>query len=208
MAVCISDSYAYVACEDSGLHVIDISDPSNPQEIGVYDVFGSYRDIHVSGSYAYIANEHSMLVVVDVSDPANPQEAGYYSLPNLAYGVFATDLYAFVATYRCGLQIFRNLLVGIQEYSKRSVRRSGLRLLRNPVLGSCMEIMLLATGRDDATLSMYNTAGQKVWSFTFTALSQGEHKVLLNTETIPAGAYFLRLDNAANHETVKISVLK
>ncbi|MEO0112951.1 MAG: hypothetical protein ABIK80_03215, partial [candidate division WOR-3 bacterium] len=51
-----SGSYAYVADEDSGLRIIDISDPQNPQEVGYYDTPGEARGVYVSGSYVYIAD--------------------------------------------------------------------------------------------------------------------------------------------------------
>jgi len=49
-------SYAYVADGDSGLQVIDISNPSSPNRVGYYDTPGSAYDVAVKGSYAYVAD--------------------------------------------------------------------------------------------------------------------------------------------------------
>ncbi len=67
--VYISGSYAYVVTEDTGLHIIDISNPSEPKEIGVYDPPSQIKDVydvHVTGSYAYVAGDKK-LQIIDIS---------------------------------------------------------------------------------------------------------------------------------------------
>jgi hypothetical protein len=61
-----------------GLHVLDLTDPTAPVEIGRYD--DEYLDVFAnSGRYAYIVGSQwdgvSGLVVVDLSDPSNPTAA-------------------------------------------------------------------------------------------------------------------------------------
>jgi len=74
--VAIAGSYASVADADSGLRVIYVSDPENPEEVGYCDTQGSALGVAVAGSYAYVA-DGSGLRVIDVSDPQNPEEVGY-----------------------------------------------------------------------------------------------------------------------------------
>ena len=82
---------------DSGLRVIDVSNPTNPQEIAYYDTPGSARGVYVTGGYAYVADGDSGLRVIDVSNPPYPREIGYYDTPGNAHGVHVTGNYAYVA---------------------------------------------------------------------------------------------------------------
>ncbi len=54
--VAVSGNYAYVADEDAGLQVIDVSNPANPQRVGGYDTSGYANGVAVSGNYAYVAD--------------------------------------------------------------------------------------------------------------------------------------------------------
>ncbi len=103
--VAISGDYAFVADNYSGLHVIDISDPSVPDSVGSYDTPGSAYGVAISGDYAFVADDSSGLHVIDISDPANPLLAGSYDTPGRAMGVVVAGNYAYVADYLSGLQI-------------------------------------------------------------------------------------------------------
>jgi len=101
----VSGSYVYVAGDSTGLRVIDISNPSNPVEVGYYDTPGYAMGVAVSGSYAYVADWHYGLRVIDITDPSNPVEVGYYNTPGYAYGVAVSGSYAYVADRRAGLRV-------------------------------------------------------------------------------------------------------
>ncbi|MFX1426166.1 MAG: hypothetical protein ACFFBE_06910, partial [Promethearchaeota archaeon] len=53
-SVYVSGDYVYVADGDSGLAVIDISDPTDPGSPVYEDTTGSAFDVYVSGDYAYV----------------------------------------------------------------------------------------------------------------------------------------------------------
>lgn len=77
--VYVSGDYAYVADWDSGLQIIDISNPASPVPVGSYDTPGSALDVYVLGNYAYVADGwNSGLLIIDVSDPASPVFVGSY----------------------------------------------------------------------------------------------------------------------------------
>ena len=73
----VSGSYAYVADDDAGLRVIDVSTPASPTEVGFFDTPGNALDVAVSGTYAYVADRDAGLRVIDVSTPSNPIEVGF-----------------------------------------------------------------------------------------------------------------------------------
>ncbi|MFM9161391.1 MAG: hypothetical protein ACKOPK_26675, partial [Dolichospermum sp.] len=49
-------NYAYVDDHDSGLQIIDISNPATPTLKGNYDTSGWDRGVLVVGNYAYVTN--------------------------------------------------------------------------------------------------------------------------------------------------------
>jgi hypothetical protein len=89
----------------SGLQVIDISNPANPQRVGGYVTSGSATGVAVSGTHAYVAEGGHGLQIIDMSDPANPQRVGGYDTSGYAGGVAVSGHYAYVATGDAGLQI-------------------------------------------------------------------------------------------------------
>lgn len=96
--VAMADGYAYISSGTcSGLRVVDLSDPTEPVEIGhsintdqCPDVAMWMADrIVVSGDRAFVLYFDGLwsftnfrLYVYDVSDPALPQQMGYISLPD------------------------------------------------------------------------------------------------------------------------------
>jgi hypothetical protein len=78
--VAVAGQYAYLATENAGLRVLDLSDPTNPVRIGSY--FNrtlssrSARAMALAGDYAYLAYAAGSLEVVDVSNPSDPRRVG------------------------------------------------------------------------------------------------------------------------------------
>ncbi len=70
----IQGDLAYLASFDSGLRIIDISNPEQPDEVNFFDAGGNSRAVVVEGNYAYVANSSRGLEVIDISDPRNPAE--------------------------------------------------------------------------------------------------------------------------------------
>jgi hypothetical protein len=100
--VAVQGQYAYVAQEGLGLKVLDVSDPSNPHEVGTVD---STRDViaqavAVRDSFAFIGwMLHPWLRVVDVSDPQNPRKVAACDLFNPADDMVWRDSFLYVAEY-------------------------------------------------------------------------------------------------------------
>ena len=73
--VAVKDHFAYVTDDYSGVNVIDIANPAQPKERGVYDSNGSASDVAIVGSLAYVADVSSGLHIVNVANRG--------SVPNL-----------------------------------------------------------------------------------------------------------------------------
>ncbi|HBY94258.1 MAG TPA: hypothetical protein DEP84_09895, partial [Chloroflexi bacterium] len=113
VAVAVAGNYAYVVhyvyetnmIRDSGLRVVDVSNPASPREVGIVDTPGQSHDVAVAGSYAYVADGESGLRVVDVSNPTSPREVGAVDTPGYAQGVAVAGNYAYVADGNSGLRV-------------------------------------------------------------------------------------------------------
>ncbi|MBA7512300.1 hypothetical protein ES705_04304 [subsurface metagenome] len=105
--VYVSGDYAYVADYDSGLAVIDISDPTNPGTPVYEDTTGWAYGVYVSGDYAYMADYDSGLAIINISDPTNPGTPIYADTTGDAYDVYVSGDYAYVADYDSGLAVIQ-----------------------------------------------------------------------------------------------------
>ena len=66
--VAVAGTYAYVADANSGLAMIDISDPANPGP-PVYCDTTYALDVAVSGSYVYVADYNAGLAIINLGGP-------------------------------------------------------------------------------------------------------------------------------------------
>ncbi|MCH7759920.1 hypothetical protein IIA15_00740, partial [candidate division TA06 bacterium] len=101
--VSVSGNYAYVADGDSGLRIIDISNPSSPSEVSAYREPGSWR-VTVFGNYAYVA-DLKILRIVDISNPYSPFEVGSYNSPGIIHEISISGSYAYLADELDGIRI-------------------------------------------------------------------------------------------------------
>jgi hypothetical protein len=113
-------NYAYVADYDSGLQIIDISNPLTPTIKGNYNTSGFATGVQVLGNYAYIADVNSGLQIIDISNPLTPTLKGNYDTSGFATGVQVVGNYAYVADLQGGLKIidvseFTNLYTSIES---------------------------------------------------------------------------------------------
>ncbi|MFA6145923.1 MAG: DUF2341 domain-containing protein, partial [Patescibacteria group bacterium] len=72
LGITVSGNYIYVANFGRGLLIIDASNKSSPQGVGIYDSTGSTYDVAVSGNYAYLADYSGGFKVIDITTKTNP----------------------------------------------------------------------------------------------------------------------------------------
>lgn len=77
--------YVYVngTTSTQGVHIIDVSDPANPVEIGLYDPGYYIHDCHVNGDLLFAAAFfEAKMDIVDISDKTNPIFINDFADPN------------------------------------------------------------------------------------------------------------------------------
>ncbi|HMA75789.1 MAG TPA: FlgD immunoglobulin-like domain containing protein [Candidatus Krumholzibacteriaceae bacterium] len=101
----VSGDYAFVADNDNGIQVFDISDTANPLLIGSYGAESYTLDVEVSGDNAFLADYSSGLQILDISDPTTPLFVGAYNTSGTCQSVYVEGDYAFIADGDPGLII-------------------------------------------------------------------------------------------------------
>ncbi|UXE59018.1 MAG: hypothetical protein KA717_24060 [Woronichinia naegeliana WA131] len=104
MGVQVVGNYAYVADYNSGLQIIDITNPASPTLKGSYYSYLA-RDVQIAGNYAYLASDTSGLQIIDITNPASPTFKGSYNTPGVALEVQIVGSLAYIADGDSGLQI-------------------------------------------------------------------------------------------------------
>jgi hypothetical protein len=92
----VRNGMAFIANQD--LHIVDVSDPQNPAEVGVYNLPAySEGGVAVQGNYVYVADGDQGMRIINIADPKNPVEAGFYfRSPINVTCVAVSGSYAFV----------------------------------------------------------------------------------------------------------------
>jgi len=106
--VFVVNDYAYLADKEGGLVILDLTNLTDPQEIGRYqvseDIVGAVN-LFVEDGFAYVANDVDGARIFDVSNETNPQlESGYHD--ELYYwDVYTNGNFAYFSTIGDGLEI-------------------------------------------------------------------------------------------------------
>jgi hypothetical protein len=98
---CVTGTYVYIAytssnTNQSGVIIIDVSDPKKAKEVGSYSCHP--YGVFVSGKYAYVTEQNG-LIILDVSDPKNPKKEGSCMPPEVqlaALKLYVAGNYAYV----------------------------------------------------------------------------------------------------------------
>jgi len=105
--VFLLDTLLFVAEDEVGLYILDVSNPGLPRIVAHIDTYNEAEDVTVDGGVAYVADGTGGVSVVDVSDPEHPSflfrldtEEGYVR------EVALSERYLFSASGSEGVLIF------------------------------------------------------------------------------------------------------
>ncbi len=111
------DDKLYIACWSGGLVIVDISDPTAPQQLSqtIFDTSAEQKncetqDVGVSGIYAYVIDQIAGLITLDISNPAAPEVLDIFKDFTTAnyngYDINIVDQHLFLACEFDGLYTF------------------------------------------------------------------------------------------------------
>jgi hypothetical protein len=89
---------AFVVSGYSGLHIVDLTDPANPVEIGRgtwYDWDEPTGGVYVTGNRAYVATTYGCCAF-DISDPTHPVQLARWWQDRCQYDIFVHDTIAII----------------------------------------------------------------------------------------------------------------
>ncbi len=105
--VVIASFYYYTQqIEYGGVSYVDVSDPANPQVVGVYSGGSGSFDAWMSGNNIFVADGSGGLLVLDASSPGNIKKIGKYDTPDYLYFVDAVNGYPVVSNPDSGILVF------------------------------------------------------------------------------------------------------
>ena len=102
----IKDDALLVADWFSGLHIYDISVPTQPKLLATLHTPGSPKGIALKNEFAYLADDDHGIQVVDISNLKTPTLVGHVDTPGLAYTPIVRGNRLYLASHRGGVQIF------------------------------------------------------------------------------------------------------
>lgn len=107
LGIYVKDGIAYIAENSIGVEIVNVTNPSFPQNMSNYDTPGLASGIKVQGSYAYVADATS-LYVINVLNPFAPVYAGIISTTGATYYGVAVNWpsQVFTADYTYGVETF------------------------------------------------------------------------------------------------------
>ena len=101
----VIDNIAYIANGTSGLQLIDVSDPMNPQLQASYDTWGTAVDVWVENDYAYVADGDRGLKIIDLSINAGAEIPIITELQEFVGGDDSDDYYQFSLDKTAGVSV-------------------------------------------------------------------------------------------------------
>ncbi len=94
----------YMSTQESGLNIVDVSDPARPVLIGEFTPGGAVHSVAVSGNAAYVVVLTSLeplyeLFILDMQNPAQPKVLGVFTIGDSARDVFVSGGTAFITRH-------------------------------------------------------------------------------------------------------------
>lgn len=107
-SVFVKDSCAYISTGGHEFHIVDISDSSNPQQLGIYRPASLAIGEFIRGSYAYIIHTTDYhdggFEIVDISNSSSPELISTYEAPYRVRDIFVCDEYVCITGEHFGLE--------------------------------------------------------------------------------------------------------
>ena len=119
--VVVNDTHAFIAAGIGGLHVVDITDPTNPQVSDTLTFAHSAFGLTLNGTTLAVAHTFSGVTIVDVSDPTNVSATANFDTPGTAYDVAMAGGNFFVADLSSGLRVYDNGYAAIGDFNRNAL---------------------------------------------------------------------------------------
>jgi len=103
--VSVDGNYAYLACGELGLIIVDISELTNPYLLSELNLGGVCQAVAIDGDYAYMAADREGLYVINIADKSAPALVTQVNTAGRTKDVHISGNYAFLADGSAGLKV-------------------------------------------------------------------------------------------------------
>jgi hypothetical protein len=102
--VCTSGNYAFLACGNEGLHILNISNDEAPIDVASF-ACGFARAVAVAGDYAYVGSTDDGMHIINIANSELPQEVRFIPMSSYDFVIRIVGDYAYVCARPGGLSI-------------------------------------------------------------------------------------------------------
>jgi hypothetical protein len=171
--VAVSGGYAFVAYDNPGLVVYDVSDPRSVEQVTRLAIPGDAWGLEHVGDYLFITTwgVPYALTVIDISDPLQPAVASTLPLTGWPRGIAVDGGYAYIANHLTGLEVVDvrdpsqpKLVGGNAAFSGRSVAVGGDNVFVAAYDGGLVVLDRFGLDRDADGLPDRVETGTGIWS--------------------------------------------
>ena len=100
------DDNIYVVNVWAGIQVLNVSDRTNPKEIGKYQNEHRAHNFYIDGTYGYLSDELGGVHILDISNPSAIIRTGKIETEGQAFWVVADYPYVYVAEEESGVSVY------------------------------------------------------------------------------------------------------
>ena len=102
--VVVQGDYAYLACQEDGLRIVDIADLDSPYDVAHLPI-AQANVLAIAGNYVYVGGWMGEVQVIDISNPASPLEKLIIPIEDGINSIRIYGDYAFICSPYSGLTI-------------------------------------------------------------------------------------------------------
>lgn len=206
--IAVEYPYLYMACSNTAMEIIDISDPANPQFIGAYDSLSS-KNISLFENYALL-KKYNALYLMDISNPQNPSLLSSYSIANIwstTEEVCVFYPYLYVPAYN-RLEILRITPTGIEEVSIMNLSNFSLPQNYPNPFNASTTISYSLPQPADVRIEIFDILGRRVETLFSGPQQAGEHTFNWRPGDISSGVYYYRIGSGDFHKSKSCLLIK
>ncbi len=202
----VADGYAYVADDENGLVILDISE-NIATFVSQVNTTSPARLVTVSDMNAYVTLENGDFEFIDISDPENPQSLGTYNSSGDAkdIAVSPSNAYLHIADY-LDYAIIEHLTVSLPEIPVAGEMNT-FNTYPNPVVSN-IYLTLDMENDGNVNIRLYDISGRKVKTLLNQQIGQGFHTLQFDASDLNQGVYFIGVNNGSNYMIEKIVVAR
>jgi hypothetical protein len=211
----LTDNHAYIKTSNLGLRIIDVTDPTRPEEIGHYE-YRPVVSLAANGNRLYMACRENGIIALDVSMPSGIGLKGNSNFGGDARDIVIVDDYMYVADVREGLYVVSlDNLTAIECNTVADMHLNEYRLGHNypNPFNPNTTIKYVVPRNSHVEIRIFNLLGREIRTLVAGVETAGRHQVMWdgldnNSASVPSGVYFYEMTAAGFTETRKLLLIR